>query len=185
MKEVKISPFSLEALRRASVELNEFRNPLTSETKMKSGYEELFKSCFLNLGMKVDYEPFSLVVGRYINTEITYTPDFVTDLRIRGKLVLIEPHGMKYHSHKQIAAQMIKLKLLRMAYPSMFYLVVASDLEPKTLRFRIMNDPWAIMNEYWETQLPERGTMTRAREDAKIMTSITARLKDLVRRSKD
>ncbi len=147
-------PSDAEPAARIVSSLRGYCNPLSIDTKVKTDYEKMFKSLFLELDIRVYYEPFSLLVRKSEHREITFTPDFVTDLWVGGRNVLIEPHSMRYALQSSVIKDLKKLRSFREAFGDIFYLVVASDLA---------GDPEDAMDEYWETPREKRGG--RAREN--------------------
>ncbi len=173
--EFKASPrYDPDAAKKLAVDLRDIHNPLLQDTKVKSEYEKLFKTRLLALGVQVDYEPFSLLVGKNDGRGITYTPDFVTNLEINGKQVIIEPHCMLYHPLGAIKAEVTKLKMFKQAYKNRFYLVIASDMSLEVLKFRVETDLNRVIDEYWET--PQNRPLERA--------TIKEKLEGLIRRAK-
>lgn len=170
--DISVSPFNAETVGKLVAEMKNLRNPLTPNTEMKSWYEEVFKNSLLKLRINADYEPFSLLVGRHLRRDITYTPDFVTDLEIKGRRVIVEPHGMQFQSLKKIDRMMAKLKFFRNGYKNHFYLIMASDLAYECLKLRSISDPREVIDEYWETNSDKASTES----------DVTNRLHELLRR---
>ncbi len=121
---------------------------LRAATVVKSPYEQAFKECLLELGVKSYYEPFRLWVGS--RQTITYTPDFVTELSIDGRRVIIEPHPMGGGAYYRMHRDLHKFRGFESKYRCAYYLVLASDFSEETLRRNTGMPLRAFTDEYWQ-----------------------------------
>ena len=122
---------------------------LRAETLVKSDYEKAFKECLLDMGVKSYYEPFS--PGSGLSTEgIHHTPDFLTDLTINGRQVLLEPHPLRLSRHHRIYNDIVKFERFKSKFGQRFYFVLASDLCDETIHYRSRKPVSKFADEYWE-----------------------------------
>ncbi len=160
MVELRGDRYNEQSTARMAADLKSFSRPLVQETKMQSGYEEVFKSVILELGLRVDYEPFSLRLGNFAGREMIFTPDFVTDLTMDGRQVIIDPHGMHNHERDEIIRELARFRLFGSIYKKRFYFIMASDLGTQALKLRTGATLGSVIDEYWET--PVDRTLTKA-----------------------
>ena len=147
-KSISISHSRLQS----TVDINSLRGEalLRTETAVKSAYEEIFKECLLDLGVKSYYEPFSLWVGPCHGGDLTYTPDFLTELSLNGRQVLLEPHPLRLSKHHRIHNDIMKFEKFKSKYGGRFYFILASDLCDDTIHERARTPLYKFSDEYWE-----------------------------------
>ncbi len=137
---------------KSTVDVRDVRSEtlLRAETLVKSMYEEAFKECLLDLGVRSYYEPFHLWVGPYHGRELTYTPDFLTDLSLNGRHVLLEPHPLRLSKHNRIHNDLSKFERFKLRYGKEFYFVLASDMDYDVIHHRSRMSLSKFSDEYWE-----------------------------------
>ncbi len=124
---------------------------LTRETRVKSRYEEVFRTCLLEADISSSYEPFRFYLHKYSEgKEITYTPDFVTELTVNGKTVLLEPHPMRSMPRGQIVRDLSKFHSFMELAGKQYHLVLASDLPPGMLKQYVHFQGNRFFSEYWQ-----------------------------------
>jgi hypothetical protein len=136
----------------STVDINSARAEalLRAETPVKSMYEEAFKECLLDLGVRSYYEPFHLWVGPYHGRDLTYTPDFLTELSLNGRQVLLEPHPLRLSKHYRIHNDISKFEKFKSMYGKRFYFILASDICDETIHHRSRTPISKFADEYWE-----------------------------------
>ncbi len=92
------------------------RSILRSETVVHGQYEKAFKGLLLELNLTVWYEGITFE----INKTDKYPPDFVTNLFVGGKQVIIELH----HANQQYLARMGRFREL---YGDRFYYILVKS----------------------------------------------------------
>ncbi len=153
---------------------------LSAQTEIKSVYENAFKGCLLEFGIGSSYEPFSFVVGHYLDKTITYTPDFLTELTVKNRRVILEPHPMRYMDRERMYMDLTKFNLFKKNYREAFYLIVASDLDKPVM------DSKAGIRVSLSDSLDEYWTISRVNatsgDDYSTKRDISSHLKNLVKR---
>lgn len=123
---------------------------LSSRTPIENVHERIFRDCLIDLGIRASYEPFRLYLRGNAKGSTAYKPDFVTNLSVNGRLVILEPHLMKGGTVGRILDDINKFVEFKSIYKEVFYLVVASDLNDFALKFRTSVPLKSYLDEYWE-----------------------------------
>ncbi len=153
---------------------------LTHEMPLKSRYENLFRDCLLDAGIPTRYESLRFYLKEYnnIGNEITYTPDFISNLTVNGKIVLFEPHPMRFMGLGQIHRDVAKFHAFMELEEGNYHLIVASDINSMLLSTRINKDVSYFSSEYWEIPVIPMNA-----ENPETRAVIMNNLKELLRRA--
>ena len=156
------------------------RTLLSQKTDLKSGFETAFRESLEAFGIRAHYEPFrfSVTCG---NWRTQFTPDFVTDLRINGRRVLLEPHGMRMANSLKIDQDLTKFGKFLENYGRWFYLVVASNLPMEVIPFRIGHQPPKFADEYWFIDRKEHPIPNVRTHDANLLEEVQKKFRGFLR----
>lgn len=104
-----------------------------TSAEYSSSFETFMAGVLKSIGVPFIYEKvsFTLHDGK-TGAQYRYTPDFITDLSVGGKPVVIETHGKQYFSEKD----MQKFSDFVRQYGSRYYLVIVTDIKPGQLNDR-------------------------------------------------
>ncbi len=128
-----------------------FITPISAKTSVTTGYEYAFMDCLRQHRIKTYYEPFIMHLN-VLHEVDHYVPDFVTELRVDGKRVIIEPHSMSTLTDDEIHIAVDKYHRFRLRYGDGFYLIIASTISKEALNSRMNNRLPAFCDEYWLVQ---------------------------------
>lgn len=148
-------------------------------TEVKSRFERIFKRAILDLGISSCYEPyrFKVMVPNEQIQSITYTPDFVAELLVCGRQVILEPHSLLFQQRRDMHLSIRKYARFKEQWGSMFYLVLASDMEAGIIESIVQKPASAFSDEYWFIRHMEKA------EEFRSASEVRMHLQDLVRRS--
>jgi predicted nuclease of restriction endonuclease-like RecB superfamily len=124
------------------------------DTKVKNQEEEAVKMALLDSGINSYYEYGEFALPK----NHAYLPDFITELRVNGKQVILEPHG------NVTGKYLAKLNDFRNIYG--FYVVIFLTRDPKRNISNGVN-PKNYVDEFWS--MPN---LTNRNGDFKVATDI-------------
>lgn len=172
---------------------------LRRDTGTKGVYEAALKNVLLKIGIDIGissyYEPVRLVLpGR----EDPYIPDFLVDIEIRGRLVLLEPHPSKTRPHWKR-----RIRKARDLYGDYFYFIQVGRYTGSRSFVRLAEDQTIkTVDELWTLPMirpdnwtstergPDRFRGVKIGDQSFLISSsewesiATTHIEDLVRRAK-
>jgi hypothetical protein len=156
---------------------------LCAETVVKSLYEKVFKECLLERGVTAWYEPRNWVLGPFVGKTITYKPDFITDLTLNGRQVILETHPMAANTKDQLNNDLFKFSRFKAQFGNKFYLIMASDLSEVVINFRSRIPLSDSVHEYWEMPYI-RLSDTTGMSEAQAKEIVRSHIDGLLRRAR-
>ncbi len=108
---------------------------LRTNSRTMGVYEDALKEILLELGIRSYYEPLQFAIGHPRNKDDVWPPDFVTDLRVGGKRVIIETHNSVDGTYKA------RLQAFLEGHGESYYLIVLQSRKNFELPMEISRDP--------------------------------------------
>lgn len=142
---------------------------LRENTYVRGPYESSLKDVLLEMGIRSYYEPTDLEIYRIGS----YKPDFVTDMRMNGKRVILEPHRTN-GKHGGLSWNQ-KMLIVKDIYGCLFYFIHINSWRvkrPLVLRFgedKHVDERWNIPKigdpESWKKIIKDDINELRRRAD--------------------
>jgi hypothetical protein len=145
--------------------------PLSTETQTKSQYEEMIKKLLIERNILSYYELVTFPVSKNRG----YFPDFITNMFVDGRQVIIEPHG------NCNPKWLDKMKAFKEEYGNIFYVIVISQIEEKELASRLNANIKPYMDEYWH--IPHLNG--NPKNDRVVKSILESKMSEFIRRRSD